>query len=114
MLMKLGTDIVHIPRFEETLRENQEHFEQNVFNREEWTDSPIERLAGIFAAKEAALKALDIKPGQWQEICVEYSKQGKPFFARFPEETKEPKRWKHELSISHDGEYAAATVVFYR
>ncbi|MCH8986741.1 4'-phosphopantetheinyl transferase superfamily protein [Patescibacteria group bacterium] len=112
--MKLGTDIVYIPRFEKTLRENQQHFEQNVFCREEWAGSSIQRLAGIFAAKEAALKALDIKPGQWQEICVKYSKQGKPFFAHFLKEAKEQKKWKHELSISHDGEYAAATTVFYQ
>ena len=114
MIMKLGTDIVYIPRFEKTLRENQEYFEQNVFCSVEWKGSSTEKLAGIFAAKEAALKALGIKPGQWQEICVKYSKEGKPFFAHFPQETKEQRKWKHELSISHDGEYATATVVFYQ
>ena len=113
MIMKLGTDIVYIPRFEKILRENQQHFEQNVFCPAEWKDSSAEKLAGIFAAKEAALKALGIKAGRWQEICVKYSKEGKPFFAHFPQETKEQGRWKHELSISHDGEYAIAVVVFY-
>ena len=112
--MKLGTDIVHILRFEKILRENKEHFKNNVFCPKEWADAPVERLAGIFAAKEAAVKALDIKPGQWRKICVEHSKEGKPFFACLPEKIKESGRWKHELSISHDGEYATATVVFYQ
>jgi len=108
--MKLGTDIVHIPRFEKIVRENQQHFEQNVFCPEEWTDSSTEKLAGRFAAKEAVLKALGIKAGRWQEICVSNSDDGKPFLASFPMQ----KKWKHELSISHDGEYAIAVVVFYQ
>ena len=110
MIMKLGTDIVYIPRFEKTLRENQEHFEQNVFCSAEWKGSSPEKLAGRFAAKEAVLKALDMKAGRWQEICISSSKSGKPFLVHFPEQEK----WKHDLSISHDGEYAIAVVVFYR
>jgi len=105
MIIKLGTDIVHIPRFEKILRENQQHFAQNVFCSAEWKDSSAEKLAGIFAAKEAVLKALGMKPGQWQKICVKYSKEGKPFLSDSP---------KHELSISHDGEYAIAVAVFYQ
>lgn len=108
--MKLGTDIVHIPRFEKIVRKNQQHFEQNVFCPTEWKGSSPEKLAGRFAAKEATLKALGIKAGRWQEICVKNSKDGKPFLAHFPEQEK----WKHELSISHDGEYAIAVVVFYQ
>ena len=108
--MKLGTDIVHIPRFEKILRENQEYFEKNVFCPTEWKGFSAEKLAGRFAAKEATLKALGMKAGRWQEICVTNSKDGKPFLASFPMQ----KKWKHELSISHDGEYAIAVVVFYR
>ena len=110
MIMKLGTDIVHIPRFEKIIRENRQHFEQNVFCPTEWKDSSVEKLAGRFAAKEATLKALGIKAGRWQEICVKNSKDGKPFLVSFPMQ----KKWKHELSISHDGEYAIAVVVFYQ
>ena len=108
--MKLGTDIVYIPRFEKILRENQQHFEQNVFCPAEWEDSSSEKLAGRFAAKEAVLKALGMKAGRWQEICVRNSEDGKPFLACFPMQ----KKWKHELSISHDGKYVIAVVVFYQ
>ena len=108
--MKLGTDIVYIPRFEKILRENQQHFEQNVFCPAEWKDSSSEKLAGRFAAKEAVLKALGMKAGRWQEICVRNSEDGKPFLACFPMQ----KKWKHELSISHDGKYVIAVVVFYQ
>lgn len=104
MKMKLGIDIVYIPRFEKIVRENQKHFEQNVFCPAEWKGSSGEKLAGIFAAKEATLKALGMRPGQWQEICVKYSKEGRPFLKDFPP---------HELSISHDGEYAFAAIIFY-
>ena len=110
--MRIGIDIVYLPRFEKTLKNNQVHFSQNVFCSREWSNSSIEKLAGIFATKEATMKALGIEPGRWLEICVEYTKNGKPFLSQFPQEKK--KKWNHELSISHDGKYAIANVVFYQ
>ena len=113
MNMKIGIDIVYIPKFEKTLKDNQVYFSQNVFCSKEWDDASIERLASIFATKEATMKALGIKSGRWLEICVEHTKNGKPFLSQFPQENNKQKKWSHELSISHDGEYVIANIVFY-
>ena len=114
MNMKIGIDIVYIPRFEKTLKDNRVHFSQKVFCFKEWNNASVERLAGVFAAKEATMKALGIKPGKWLEICVEHTKDGKPFLSQFPQKNKKQKKWNHELSISHDGKYAIANIVFYQ
>ncbi|MCP6718776.1 MAG: holo-ACP synthase [Patescibacteria group bacterium] len=114
MIIRTGIDIVHIPRFEKTLRENQTHFSDNVFCSGEWNNSSVGSLAGIFATKEAVIKALGMKAGKWQEICISHTEEGKPFLSKFPQENEEKKRWGHELSISHDGEYAIANVIFYQ
>lgn len=71
-------------------------------------------LAGIFAAKEALLKALPMRPPcYWDEIEVEHDASGRPSF-RFHGELE---RWIKELhwtvmpSISHSGGYALAVTV---
>ena len=86
MNIKIGIDIVYLPRFKKTLEDNQVHFSRNVFCSEEWDNASIEKLAGIFATKEATMKALGIKPGRWLEICVGHAKDGKPFLLQFPQE----------------------------
>ncbi|MEK7510289.1 MAG: holo-ACP synthase [Patescibacteria group bacterium] len=115
MTIKIGSDIVYIPRFEKILRRNKEYFREHVFLPEELEYAKVRRLAGIFASKEAAVKALGLKANQWQGICVAYEENGKPYLAKFPlpKDKKLRRKWKHELSISHDGEYAIANVIFY-
>ena len=114
MNIKIGIDMVYIPKFEKTLKENPSYFSQKIFSFEEWNNASIETLAGIFATKEATMKALGVKPGKWLEICVEHTKDGKPFLSQFPQTNKKQKKWSHELSISHDGKYAIANIVFYQ
>jgi len=113
MTIKFGSDIVYIPKFEKTLRASREYFSQHVFLPEELEYARVQRLAAIFASKEATIKALGLKAGQWQEIQVAYQESGKPYLAKFPHPKKPKKRWKHELSVSHDGDYALANVIFY-
>ena len=60
------------------------------------------------------MKALGVKPGKWLEICIDHTKNGKPFLSQFPQENKKQKEWSHELSISHDGKYAIANIIFYK
>lgn len=114
MNLRFGSDIVYIPKFEKTLRKSREYFIQHVFWPEELEYARIQRLAGIFASKEATIKALGIRPGQWREIQVAYEENGKPYLAKFPQARGKQKKWKHELSISHDGDYVIANIVFYQ
>lgn len=109
-MMKVGVDIVQISRFEKKFKENKKHFEEKVFLREELADSRTEHLAGIFAAKEAVVKALGMKSGQWQEIIISHQKNGKPFVSKIPAQFQD---LKSDLSLSHDGDYAVAVAVFY-
>lgn len=109
-MTKVGVDIVQISRFGRKFKENKKYFEEKVFLREELADSRTEHLAGIFAAKEAVIKALSLGVGHWKEIAVSHKENGKPFILKVPEKFA---NLKSDLSISHDGDYAVAIVVFY-
>ena len=110
MEMKLGTDIVHIQRFGEKLEKNRWKFERDVFFESELLeDVSIEHLAGIFAAKEATMKALDLAPGSWKSIKVQKRPSGKPVVVLQEELAGSLERC--EVSISHAGDYAIATVI---
>lgn len=107
--MRIGIDLVQISRFGKKFEENRKYFEEKVFLVGELSDVGPKHLAGIFAAKEAVIKALGIGAGNWKEISVSYEETGKPFLSKVPEEFMELKSY---LSVSHDGDYAVAVVVF--
>jgi len=104
MKIKTGIDIVYIPKFEK-LMEN-EGFIKKVFHASECSNYNAEHLAGIFAAKEAFFKAVNKKP-QWLKIEVKNKKTGKPIL--LAKELK-GKIKDIDISISHDKDYAIATV----
>jgi holo-[acyl-carrier protein] synthase len=112
MIIKIGTDIVYMPKFEKSLAKSRDYFKEKVFLKKELTDPKLQHLAGMFAAKEAVVKALGINTGKWLEIEIAYEPSGKPYLARFPQ-PKETASLHHELTISHDGDYAIANVIFY-
>jgi phosphopantetheine--protein transferase-like protein len=72
-------------------------------------NASLERLAGIFAAKEAVLKALELKAGSWKKIEVRKTKEGRPE-VRLIGLDKNIKS--QDISISHDGQYAVAVAIF--
>lgn len=103
--MKIGIDIVAVRRFKNIRRTDYQAWSR-VFNEAEWEYSfkdvhTASHLAGIFAAKEAAMKAT--------------GKTGKEYFSYFKVTRKEGAPFinitKGALSISHDGQYAIACVV---
>ncbi|MCH7882989.1 holo-ACP synthase [Patescibacteria group bacterium] len=111
MMVKVGCDIVNIKRFEKSVENGGEKFLDRIFSSYELDrSSKAETLAGIFAAKEAVIKALGINAGKWHEIEVRHQKNGKPTLnlKRFAKE----KDYIHDLSIAHDGGYAMALVCF--
>lgn len=103
-MYRIGTDIVLISRIEKSLE--RESFKNWVFTQGEIDHcKKSESFAGIFAAKEAYLKArgtgIDCKLNTI-EIC--YDENGKPSIAGVE---------KSDVSISHDGDYAIATVILW-
>lgn len=68
--------------------------------------SDPQSLAGVFAAKEAFMKAMGRK-ADWLDVWLEKDKQGKPHLHSV---TLDPGK-KPQVSISHDGDYAVAVVL---
>ncbi len=101
--MRAGIDIVHIPRIKAMLDDPE--LLGRTFTHSELRDKRPEHLAGIFAAKEAFLKASQVKVSRWDEI--EIGSKGKPrIIHSFADRCKSI-----DLSISHDGDYAVAIVI---
>lgn len=110
MRVKVGCDVVSKKRFEESAKKGGQIFLNKLFSSRELTRDPnSETLAGIFAAKEAVIKALELKAGDWQTMEILKTKAGRPevTFAR-----RDKTVLSHDISISHDGEYAYAVAVF--
>lgn len=102
--MKIGTDIVKISRIEQSCQNKR--FVNSVFTENEIAYcKKYESFAGLFAAKEAYLKALGtgIDRGL-NTIEILHNEKGKPYLNGIENS---------DLSISHDGEYAIATVILW-
>lgn len=103
-MCRIGTDIVKISRIEKSIKNSR--FLDDVYSPEEQSYCKrAESYAGIFAAKEAYFKALGtgIKL-PLSDVEVRHTDNGKPYI--FGVENC-------DLSISHDGEYAIATVIIW-
>lgn len=115
MQVYCGIDIVHIPRFKDTVDKHgpvnmDNPFIKRIYNKEELIhilskQVPYSSLAGRFAAKEAVIKALcSIK-----RITV---LKDVSIIGELPtvllDKTLNLTDLKFSISISHDGEYAIA------
>lgn len=106
--MKIGCDIVYIPRFQKVLVRTPA-MRSRIFLPQEEKGASYEKLAGIFAAKEAIIKASGLKAGDWLKIEIVKDKNGRPGIKL---ENLNKKIVSQDISISHDGEYAMAVVIF--
>jgi holo-[acyl-carrier protein] synthase len=113
-----GIDLVEIARFRELDPRILKRFYTRVFTpgEREYIGASFERAAGIFAAKEALVKALGCGIGlvTWQEVGIGYDTQGKPLpeltgRAKAAEQTLEISSW--SISISHTRSNAVAVAV---
>lgn len=103
-LFKIGTDIVKISRIEKSL--NKDSFKNMVYSENEINYcKSAESFAGLFAAKEAYLKALGAGINKrLNQIEILHNEKGKPYIYNVENS---------DISISHDGEYAVATVILW-
>ena len=109
--MKIGCDIVHLRRFITTLERGGSVFLNRVFTKKERKNRRSEQLAGIFAAKEALMKAGLLRLGRWQEVEIIKDKKGRPRVNFFK---KTDKVVACDLSISHNGDYVIAVAVTWK
>ncbi|MDR1569186.1 MAG: holo-ACP synthase [Oscillospiraceae bacterium] len=120
MIVGLGIDLCNIERFSDTTR--RDRFIERYFAPEERERvvsggaAASDRAAGIFAAKEAALKALGVGIGAipLTDIVIIYNKNGAPLLtftgkARSVAESLGVARM--HLSITHEYGVAAAVVI---
>ena len=106
-----GIDLIKIIRFESLI--SNKNFMTNNFSNDEikYIDNSIETLAGLFAAKEALLKALKKGINNYclKDIEITHDSNKAPSFI-FHNELEELNNSNISLSISHDGDYAIAIV----
>ena len=112
LAITVGCDLVKVPRFKQSVRRGGVTFLARIFSDHELAGSPsVETLAGLFAAKEATLKALGLKPGKWHSIEMYHEVDGRPKLwlllpAASPIEVA--------VSISHDGHSYPKVPVTYK
>ena len=117
-----GIDLVEVGRMEQRIKQSGRSFLDRVFSASEQAYCGSKRMkfehyAARFAAKEALLKALKIRPRKGQRLSgieIQREATGKPFIALAAESRKQlrlPPGAQIELSIAHEREYAIATVV---
>jgi phosphopantetheinyl transferase (holo-ACP synthase) len=69
----------------------------------------VERVAGVFAAKEAAAKALELPLGIWLELEITWEDSGKPVLLL--SERLGAQVLSSDISISHSSDHVVAVCV---
>ncbi len=103
--MNIGIDLVHIPSFQRQLQNSA--FLERAFLPSERTRRDPAHLAGIFAAKEAYMKACGEKK-EWLSLEIAADASGKPIISELPHNPHIA-----SVSITHEHEYAAAVVIIF-
>lgn len=108
MQIKTGIDIVHVPTFERSLQAGGDSFHSRVFSEQDSIQRPddVAHLSGLFAAKEAAMKAVGDTSIPLHGFVVGHMANGKPTMS-LPGDVAEST----DVSIAHHGDYSVATVV---
>lgn len=108
MTIASGIDIVYVPKFKRSIQKGRTAFLQRVFHSSELSNNNIYHLAGLFALKEAVIKALGLPVDSWHEIEVREEKRGAPkvFVLSRTNSIKS-----QSASISHHGKYVVAEYV---
>ena len=108
--IQTGIDMVSLADFAQSLEQGGDTFLQRIFHPTEAAGASLQRLAGVFAAKEAAFKALDLPKGDWHALEIRHDNEGKPSIVLAPSVYIE-ELLSCDVSITHSGDYAVANVV---
>lgn len=124
MALRVGIDLVSVAEVAETLRgEHREHYLERIYTERE-VDAcrgpsgriEPERIAARFAAKEAAIKALpgageEVRLTQIEVVAEESGQVELELTGRAAELLAEAGASEAAVSLTHEGGFAAATVV---
>ena len=125
MIIGLGVDQIEIARVEHSWKRFGDRFGRRVFTPQEWRyclsrPHPAQSMAGRFAAKEAAMKALGLGwPGgiAFRQIEVTRESTGRPRLRLSGVAAQRAASMgvkSMSISMTHDRTYSSATVVFER
>ncbi len=113
--MNIGVDLVDVNRFEKL--KTDEIFMKKVFLSSELEyiqsrNNNTATIAGIYAAKEALLKALKMGINNYplKDIEIMHDSNNSPYIV-LHNDIKQNCSKEIDVSISHDGDYAIATVI---
>ena len=120
-VVRLGIDLVHVPRIADSLRDFGERFARRLFTEAEIAyaqSSDAERdarFAARFAAKEATIKALSLSEAgvNWRDMEVQRADDGSCAMVLGGEALAAARALRINrvlVCLSHDGDYAAAVV----
>jgi phosphopantetheine--protein transferase-like protein len=107
MALRVGCDIVSIGEFRKRLQESGGLLLERLFHPGESAGAGPERLAGLFAAKEAALKSLGLPAGAWLQLCIDHDRSGAPLLRLLEQDSRIKEI---SVSISHNNDTAIAIV----
>lgn len=122
MEIRQGIDITSVRRFEAAAKRRGRRFFDRLFSptEQDYCESKrmkFEHYAARFAAKEAAMKAFEVRREhryRFREIEVRRAPTGKPFLyltAVSKKRFRVPAGARLELSMAHEREFAIATVL---
>ncbi len=125
MQIRQGIDITSVKRLQAAMERHGKRFENRVFSKVERDycakkKMKYEHFAARFAAKEAFIKALEVKRTKGYELCdIEVRRQasGKPYIHLSPQSRKRfqlSSKSQIEISLAHERDFAIATVVILR
>jgi holo-[acyl-carrier protein] synthase len=113
MIIGVGVDLVDLTRFESKIQQTPALIER-IFNPSE-RERSMQSLAGIWASKEALIKAIGNPVGlNWHDVTVSKDELGKPHLeldGATKERSEQMGITSWHLSISHDGGMACAFVI---
>ena len=99
----IGIDLVFVPEFQRQVESGGEGLLRRAFSESELGDRSVQHLAGLWAAKEAIIKAALAPPQRLSEITITHDASGRPH-GSIQDQC-------FELSISHHGDYVAAVAL---
>ena len=118
MSLRVGTDLVSVDQVRESISDHGQRYLHRVYTEHELSDSRLapERLAARFAAKEATMKALGRRDEalSWRGIGVRRDIDGQPSIelsGGAAQLAQERGLERIAVSLSHEGDYATATVI---
>lgn len=117
-MLKHGIDTVYIPRMNDVVTKSEvlnKLFTDTEINYFKAHNNALDTIAGSYAAKEAFIKALELSITEinLKDIEILHKSNGAPYFNFYNELKEKTKYLNISLSITHDHNYAFASVIIY-